>query len=237
MTVDSVRVMTMNVWARHGDWRARRAVLRSGLRALQPDLVALQETVVTDGYDQVADLLVTERVDPRESAGSLLVASVDAPDSFDRVSFASPKPSFRLGLERGRELWAVLAAGRLEDVMGDRGGHLVLAGDFDAVPRSASMRFWTGMQSLKATSVAYRDAWETVHGDDAGHTFSPPNPLVTSGNWPSAEVERPPGYSPQPMGNTSKGAACATPSRWPVTRDMPSRNSPASKSFQPRPSM
>jgi hypothetical protein len=44
-------------------------------------------------------------------------------------------------------------------------------------------------------------------------------------------------YSPQPIGNTSNPTACATPRRWPVARDMPSRNSAASKSFQPRPSM
>jgi endonuclease/exonuclease/phosphatase family metal-dependent hydrolase len=226
MTVDSVRVVTMNVWARHGDWLARRVVLRSGLQALQPDLVALQETVVTDGYDQVADLLgagfhvvhqqrreadgtgmslasrwplteieehdllVTERVDPREFAGSLLLASVDAPPSIGPLSFASPKPSFRLGLERERELQAVRAARRLEDAMTGRGGHLVLAGDFDAVPQSASMRFWTGTQSLEAASVAYRDAWATVHGDEAGHTFSPTNPLVTGGNWPTESGRR-----------------------------------------------
>lgn len=226
MSPDHVRVVTMNVWARHGDWLARRAVLRSGLQALRPDLVALQETVVTDGYDQVADLLgagfhvvhqqrreadgtgmslasrwplteveehdllVTERVDPDEFAGSLLVASVDAPDSFGRVSFASPKPSFRLGLEWERELQAVRAAQRLEDLMEGRGGHLVLAGDFDAVPHSASMRFWTGMQSLEASSVAYRDAWSTAHGDEAGHTFSPLNPLVTGGNWPRESGRR-----------------------------------------------
>ena len=33
------------------------------------------------------------------------------------------------------------------------------------------------------------------------------------------------GYSPQPIGNTSNGAARATPSRWPVWRAIPSRNS------------
>ena len=27
-------------------------------------------------------------------------------------------------------------------------------------------------------SVAYRDAWESVHGADPGHTFAPGNPLT-----------------------------------------------------------
>lgn len=38
------------------DWEARREVLREGFRTLRPDLVALQETVVTDQMDQTADL-------------------------------------------------------------------------------------------------------------------------------------------------------------------------------------
>lgn len=34
-------------------------------------------------------------------------------------------------------------------------------------------------------SVCYRDAWESAHPGDPGHTFSPRNPLVVTGdNWP-----------------------------------------------------
>lgn len=215
-----IRVVTMNVWAQHGDWPARRAVLAPVLRDLQPDLLALQETVVTDGYDQVVDLLgdgyhvvhqqrrerdgtgmslasrwpltrsheqdllVTDRVSPQEFLGSLLVASVDAPGGLGPLLFASPKPSFRLGLELERELQAVAAARGLEGLAaGQGGGHVVLAGDFDATPDAASMRFWTGLQSLDGVSLAYRDAWTATHPDDPGHTFTPRNPLVTNGNW------------------------------------------------------
>jgi hypothetical protein len=52
-----LRVATLNIWARHGDWPRRRNALRAGFSALQPDLLALQETVVTSEYDQVVDLL------------------------------------------------------------------------------------------------------------------------------------------------------------------------------------
>ena len=52
-----MRVLTMNLWGIRGDWEKRRAVLVDGLRDLQPDLVAFQESIVTDEYDQVADLL------------------------------------------------------------------------------------------------------------------------------------------------------------------------------------
>jgi exonuclease III len=52
-----VRVATVNLWGRHGAWDNRRSVLVDGLRELQPDIIAFQEAVVTDGYDQVADIL------------------------------------------------------------------------------------------------------------------------------------------------------------------------------------
>jgi endonuclease/exonuclease/phosphatase family metal-dependent hydrolase len=55
-----LRVVTFNLWGRRGDWDARRAVIGEGLRRLQPDLVAFIEAIVTDGYDQAADVLGPE---------------------------------------------------------------------------------------------------------------------------------------------------------------------------------
>jgi endonuclease/exonuclease/phosphatase family metal-dependent hydrolase len=55
-----MRVVTLNLWGRRGAWSARRSVLIDGLRELRPDLVAFQEAIVTDDYDQVADLLGSE---------------------------------------------------------------------------------------------------------------------------------------------------------------------------------
>jgi hypothetical protein len=55
--MSSVRVAALNLWGRHGAWDERRSVLVDGLRELQPDIIAFQEAVVTEGYDQVADLL------------------------------------------------------------------------------------------------------------------------------------------------------------------------------------
>nr|WP_157988105.1 endonuclease/exonuclease/phosphatase family protein [Jiangella endophytica] len=59
---------------------------------------------------------------------------------------------------------------------------VVVAGDMDARPDSASMRFWTGRQSLAGNSVAYQDAWEFSNPSDPGLTFTTDNPLVTS-DW------------------------------------------------------
>jgi endonuclease/exonuclease/phosphatase family metal-dependent hydrolase len=58
---------------------------------------------------------------------------------------------------------------------------VILAGDFDATPDAASIRFLSGKQSLEGVSVCYRDAWASAHPGAAGHTFTPESPLVRAG--------------------------------------------------------
>jgi hypothetical protein len=53
----AIRVATLNVWGRSGDWRCARGVLRDGFRAPAPDLLALQETIVSGDDDLVAEIL------------------------------------------------------------------------------------------------------------------------------------------------------------------------------------
>lgn len=55
-----MRVLTMNVFGRRANWPARRRLLREAVRDLDPDLVALQEAVAIDGYDQAADVVGEE---------------------------------------------------------------------------------------------------------------------------------------------------------------------------------
>jgi endonuclease/exonuclease/phosphatase family metal-dependent hydrolase len=52
----SVRVLTLNVWNLDGE-PARQQRLRDGIRALQPDLLALQEVARTADVDQLASLV------------------------------------------------------------------------------------------------------------------------------------------------------------------------------------
>jgi endonuclease/exonuclease/phosphatase family metal-dependent hydrolase len=217
-----VRVATLNLWGRHGNWGERRSVLVDGLRELLPDIIAFQEAVVIDGYDQVADLLgagyhfahqngrdtdgtglsIASRwevgetweeilhVTPRVSPSEVAVAEILAPDPLGRtLLFAHHNASWQLGFER--ELQAVAAARFVEKLVGEReASHVVLAGDFNAAADSASVRFWTGRQSLGDTSVCYRDAWESIHPGEEGHTFSPRNPLAIGGEWAREQGRR-----------------------------------------------
>jgi endonuclease/exonuclease/phosphatase family metal-dependent hydrolase len=205
----SLRVMTLNVFSpENADWERRRPVLRAGIAALRPDLIALQETVdeqdlLGPGYHVVRhsqrsengvgaafasrwpvgtvrelDLRVTDRVDLPWSA--VVTGEIDAP--FGPLLFVHHKPTWQYGYALERERQAVAAARFVEEHAGDR--HVIVAGDFDDMPDSASIRFWTGKQSLDGVSVAYRDAWEAVHPEDPGHTFAPANPLVRRGEMP-----------------------------------------------------
>jgi endonuclease/exonuclease/phosphatase family metal-dependent hydrolase len=53
----SMRVVTLNTWGIRGDWTRRLLAFQDGLRALNPDIVTLQETVLTDEVDQAAEML------------------------------------------------------------------------------------------------------------------------------------------------------------------------------------
>jgi endonuclease/exonuclease/phosphatase family metal-dependent hydrolase len=219
-----VRVATLNLWGRRGEWNERRRVLVEGFRKLRPDLVAFQEAVVGDGYDQVTDILgpdyhvahQTEReagrggdiedgqgisiasrwplgdvrepdlnVTPRTAdfACGTLIAEVLAPELVGPLLFVNHLPNWQLTFEHERELQTVIAARTIEEIAEGREVHVVLAGDLDATPDAASVRFWRGRQSLGGMSVCYRDAWGSTHPDEPGHTFTAENPLVTAENW------------------------------------------------------
>lgn len=53
----NLRVLTVNIFGHHGAWPSRKNVLREDLRTLEPDIIAFQEVIVRDGYDQLAELL------------------------------------------------------------------------------------------------------------------------------------------------------------------------------------
>jgi endonuclease/exonuclease/phosphatase family metal-dependent hydrolase len=207
-----MRVATLNLWNRFGDWDRRRQVLIDGFRELAPDLVAFQEAIGTDEYDQAADLLGPEyqvvHQSEKEADGSCIAIASrwplgevhevdlhvtgrtrDFPCAALVAEVQAPEP---LLFVNHKPHWnsayeherelQALATARFVEELGP--GRVVVAGDFDATPEATSIRFWTGRHALDGTSVAYRDAWEVRHPGEPGYTFMPgDNPLVSS-NWP-----------------------------------------------------
>jgi endonuclease/exonuclease/phosphatase family metal-dependent hydrolase len=139
------------------------------------------------GSVREVDLHVTPRVTLPWAAA--VVAEVELPPPYGLSLFAHHKPTYEIGYARERELQAVACARFIEDLIAARDLRVILLGDFDDSPDSASIRFWTGRPSLHEMSVAYRDAWEATHPGHPGHTFSPTNPLTRAGEM-SLELGR-----------------------------------------------
>src|SRR5215216_3691461 len=57
VSAGTVRVLTYNIFGQSAHWTDRRQVLIDGLRELRPSLVAFQDAIKNDEYDQVLDLL------------------------------------------------------------------------------------------------------------------------------------------------------------------------------------
>ncbi len=131
------------------------------------------------------------RVTPRTAgfAATTLVAEIDAPEPFGHLVFADHVPNWQLDFERERELQAVAAARFLETLAPQHDRHVIVGGDFTADPDSASVRFFSGRQSLEGASVCYRDAWISAHPTDPGETFIPGNPLVADWDWPLRRLD------------------------------------------------
>jgi endonuclease/exonuclease/phosphatase family metal-dependent hydrolase len=56
----------------------------------------------------------------------------------------------------------------------------IIAGDFNATPDAASIRYLTGRQSLAGRSVLYHDAWAAA-GEGPGYTWTVVNPNARIG--------------------------------------------------------
>lgn len=207
-------MVTQNLLGHHMDWPRRRPAVTSWFRRLDPDVLTLQEVVVTADHDQVTDVVgdgyhVTHhplrekdgsgisiasrwpigavreldlQVGPRTVGwpASAQIADIHWPYDDRPLLLVNHKPSYRTDLEYERGRQAVLTASFVEEIVARTGQHVVVAGDFDAMPEAASMRFWRGVQALDGTSVSYRDAWQLTHGDEPGPTFAPSvMPLIT----------------------------------------------------------
>jgi endonuclease/exonuclease/phosphatase family metal-dependent hydrolase len=200
-----VRILQINVWARHGPYEQRERLLRHDIGLLAPDLIAMQEVDTGPGdSNQAAELVaplgyevVYERREGEDRGG---VAVATRHPVRDRHPLDLPHGGVGLAVRiaaGGTELWfcsattghgwphqealredAVVAldAGLAELAAGDECPP-ILAGDFDAPPDAASIRFLTGLQSLQGRSTAWTDAFDVV-GEGPPETWSTDNPYV-----------------------------------------------------------
>ncbi len=107
-----------------------------------------------------------------------LAVNVAAPEPSGSLLFVNAKPSWELSSERERELQAGVLARMVERRSRLDGFPPIMAGDFDATPDSASIRFLTGQQSLNGMSVCHGDAWDQGGDGTEGYTWTYRNPYA-----------------------------------------------------------
>lgn len=131
--------------------------------------------IATRWPHRVVEVLDQRGVDAPDLPWLTPAAHVPLPGLGD-VLFIAPTTSFRLDAEAQRER-QVLALSDL-DARHRTALPTVMAGDFNADPDSAGIRYLTGRQSLSGRSTHFHDAWE-VAGSGPGHTWCADNPNAT----------------------------------------------------------
>jgi endonuclease/exonuclease/phosphatase family metal-dependent hydrolase len=203
-----VRVLQLNMWARMGPYPVRAGLLRREIAVLAPDVIALQEVdVAPDGGNQAAELLgplgYHVAFEPREGKdrgdpgiaiasrhhlgdhqvkelghdGVAIAAPVTIGDQ--RFWFCSAVPlGWWPNQEGQREDECVALDEWLTDLAKDDDIPPILAGDFDATPDAASIRFLAGLQSLQGRSTHWVDTFAVAGDGSPGYTWSSDNPYV-----------------------------------------------------------
>jgi endonuclease/exonuclease/phosphatase family metal-dependent hydrolase len=105
-----------------------------------------------------------------------LAVSVPVP-GLGELLFIAPTTPWRLDAEASRERQAV----EITELDARHRATLptVIAGDLNAAPQAASIRYLSGLQSLNQHSAHYHDAW-AVAGDGPGHTWTVDNPAAAA---------------------------------------------------------
>lgn len=203
-----MRVLTVNLWARNGPYAIRERLLRDGVNLLAPDLLALQEVDSGPGdINQAIELFAElgyavdyERQDGENKAtpgiaiaatlpiierqlielphgGAALAVRVNSVSGPLWFCCAKPMP-WLPGHEAAREDEVVALDAELTKLALHDAIPPILAGDFDATPDSASMRFLAGLQSLNGRSTFWWDAWQAAGDASPGYTWSSNNPYT-----------------------------------------------------------
>lgn len=132
--------------------------------------------VATRWPHRVVEVLDLRMSDAADVPWFTLAVSVPVPSEGD-VLFIDTTWSWRLEAESARERQAVAITdldSRHRSVL-----PTIIAGDLNATPQAASMRYLTGLQSLGGRSVYYHDAWD-IAGHGPGFTWTVENPNAKS---------------------------------------------------------
>lgn len=132
--------------------------------------------VATRWPHRVAEVIDPRLPDAMDVPWATMAVSVPVPDEGELL-FISASTSWRLEAESARERQAVALA----DLDARHRGPLpaIIAGDFNATPDAASIRYLTGQQSIGGRGVHYHDAW-AVAGQGPGFTWNIDNPNARS---------------------------------------------------------
>jgi len=128
--------------------------------------------VATRWPHRVVEALDLRLSDAADVPWCTLAVSVVLPDEGELL-FIVTTTAWRLEAESARER-QVLALSDL-DARHRTALPTIIAGDFNAMPDAASIRYLSGLQSLGGRSVHYHDAW-AVAGQGPGHTWTFDNP-------------------------------------------------------------
>jgi endonuclease/exonuclease/phosphatase family metal-dependent hydrolase len=128
--------------------------------------------VATRWPHSVLEVLDLRLLDATDVPWCSLAVSIPLPGEGD-ILFIAATASWRLEAESARERQAVALTDL--DARHRRALPTIIAGDFNAAPDAASIRYLTGLQSIAGRSVHYNDAW-AVAGQGPGHTWIADNP-------------------------------------------------------------
>jgi len=159
---------------------------------LQPDAPPFAEryggsAIASRWPHRAVEVLDLRLPDAADVPWATLAVVIDLPGEGEML-FIGATTAWRLNAEAARERQVVAITDL--DARHRRDLPTLIAGDFNAGPDAASIRYLTGKQSLNGRSVFYHDAW-ALAGDGPGHTWTVDNPNAKAG---AEQIVRQEGY-------------------------------------------
>lgn len=226
----TLRIVTWNVWGRHGPWQAREPAILATLQDARPDIVVLTESWTKGDDSQCARLAgplelphyAFSGVSAEEDGAALSGVAVLSRWPIrreSRLAFGAARVQFaELTGPRGPihvyglvmdAWWFDESQARQDAVRGllthvseapDTRAPLIVCGDFNADPDSDEIRMLTGRTAAPVPGLSFGDAWEVAGPPTPGYTWSNHNPWATQLLWPSRRIDYIFSATPRPGG-------------------------------------